>query len=383
MSQSIAAESRGQDVYVGIDTHRKSWTVCILADERERKPFNQSPEPLTLLKHLEKHHPGRRYHLAYEAGFAGNWIARSFAELGVDCIVVHAPDIPATQKERWRKSDARDCRKIARELRGGKLEALYVPARQAEEDRQFVRSRTALMRKQTRVKNQIKSLLAFSGQPLPERSEMSHWSGSFINWLETLFDDRPSLKATLAIYVAELKWHRQQLASMLKQLRVLGQSERFARNVELLRTVPGIALLSAMIMLSELIDIRRFSGFDHLASYVGFIPDTRGSGEKVSTTGITSRRNSELRPILIECAWVAIRKDPELAARYRQDCQRMIPAKAIVRTARKLLSRIHHVLRLEEPYRIAAQTSAVEPDVALETTVNEDSIRPTNASVTS
>lgn len=360
MEQAIAADASGQDVFVGIDTHRKSWAVCIVTCEIERKPFTQPPDPQTLLRQLEREYPAGRYHLAYEAGFAGNWIARRFEQLGVDCMVVHAPDIPVTQKERHRKSDARDCRKIARMLRAGALDRLYLPSQQAEEDRQFVRSRTATMRKQTRVKNQIKSLLSLVGEPLPDRAEMTHWSGNFIAWLERLFDDRPSLKLTLGGYIEELKWIRQRLASILKQLRALSRTDAFATNISLIMTVPGIGLLSGMIVLSELVEIGRFRDFDHLASYVGLIPNTRGSGESEQATGITSRHNSDLRAVLIECAWIAIRTDPELRTRHQRDTQRMIPAKAIIRTSRALLSRIHHVLRAQEPYRSAAERQEIE-----------------------
>jgi transposase len=360
MTETIAAEFSGQDVYVGIDTHKRNWSVCILGDDWERRPFSHDPRPDRLVEYLRRHVPGGHYHLAYEAGFAGNWIAREFARHGVDCMVVNAADIPTNDKDRRRKTDARDCRKIALALRAHTLGRLYLPEQQAEDDRKVLRTRLELIRKQTRTKNQIKSLVALSGIELPPRSELAHWSGPFIAWLEGLFVDRPSLKMSLDVYLEELRFQRASLARQLLQIRILSRSERFAANVALLVSVPGIGLLSAMVLLCELIDIHRFRDLDHLAGYIGLVPDTRSSGESTHTIGMTSRANNHLRVMLIESSWIAIRYDPALTEKFDDDAKRMPKSKAIVRTARKLLSRIHHVLREQEPYRIEVSTTSTD-----------------------
>src|SRR5688572_266445 len=165
--QSTGAAASTQDVYVGIDSHKTSWKVCIIAGEHVHKPFSQDPDPAVLLGSLERRFPAATYHLAYEAGFAGNWIARWFQDRAIDCIVVNPADIPTTNKDRRQKTDTRDARKIAESLSSNTLRALYVPSQQAEDDRQFVRTRAALVKKQTRVKNQIKAVLAVAGIPLP------------------------------------------------------------------------------------------------------------------------------------------------------------------------------------------------------------------------
>jgi transposase len=358
MTETITADFTGQDVYVGIDTHKRNWSVCVLGDGWEERPFSHDPRPGQLVDHLRRRYPGGRYHLAYEAGFAGHWIAREFALRDVDCIVVNAADIPTNDKDRRRKTDARDCRKIARALRAHALDPIYVPTQQAEEDRKFVRTRHETIKKQTRTKNQIKSLIAISGIELPPRSELPHWSRGFIEWLEGLFEDRPSLKMSLDVYLAELKSQRTWLVKQYQQIRELSQTERFASNVALLESVPGIGRIGAMTLLCELIDINRFRDLDHLAGYIGLVPDTRSSGDSSHTTGMTSRANKHLLMIIIEASWVALRHDPSLKAKFDKDAQRMKRSQAIVRTARRLLSRIHHVLREKELYRINVSTTS-------------------------
>ena len=113
-----------------------------------------------------------------------------------------------------------------------------------------------------------------------------------------------------------------------------------------------------MILLTELVDIHRFKGLDHLASYVGLVPGEHSSGETAIITGISMRRNPFLRTVLIESAWVAARKDPALTAAFTDLAKRMPKNKAIVRIARKLLNRIRFVLlhQTEYQYSVTATT---------------------------
>jgi transposase len=305
--------------------------------------------------------PNGKYHLAYEAGFAGNWIARAFRDRSIDCIVVNPADIPINDKERRHKTDARDCRKIARSLRANELQALYVPSEQAEDDRQLVRTRSAMVRKQTRVKNQIKAALHHSGTPVPDRCEMSHWSRGFITWLQGLFDARASRKQSMAVYIEELLALRQQINDVTRKIRALAQTDGYRPIAELLVSIPGISMTSAMIVITELVDVKRFKDLDHLASYVGLIPGTDSSGETERTTGLTKRRNNPLRVVLIESAWTTIRLDPEMQAAFERTCRRMAKNRAIIVIARKLLSRIHHLLVHKQAYQINNAHHEVEP----------------------
>ena len=119
----------------------------------------------------------------------------------------------------------------------------------------------------------------------------------------------------------------------------------------LLRTVPGIAGLTASYILSELGDIRRFKSFKKLASYVGFIPSMHQSGEGIYTGGSTPRANKHVRNMLIEASWIAIRTDPVTQHDYRSHAGKN--AKAVIfKVGRKLLSKIMAVIKTEVPYSI-------------------------------
>ena len=125
--------------------------------------------------------------------------------------------------------------------------------------------------------------------------------------------------------------------------------------VEHLVSIPGISTTTAMVFLTEIVDINRFKSLDHLSSYFGLIPGEDSSGDKELHTGITrlcssvtrrnESRNSNLRILLIESSWVAVRKDPALLNSFNELSKRMPKNRAIIRIAHKLLSRIRYVLK--------------------------------------
>ena len=350
MNKSSKLNFEGQQIYVGMDVHKRSWSVSIFTDTFEHKTFTQPPEVSTLVNYLKRNFPGASYKSVYEAGYSGFWIHDRLQEHGVQCIVVNPADVPTKDKERTKKTDRVDCRKLARSLRSGEIEGIYVPCRPKVEDRSLIRTRYSMVKKQTRCKNQIKSLLQFYGIQIPEELVNSHWSKRFITWIEAIRMERASGNIALKVHLEELNTMRKLIADITRSIRTLASSEEYQHNVHLLKTVPGISTLTAMTLLTELYEISRFKNFDKLCSYVGLIPDTDSSGETDRKTGITSRRNAQLRCILIESSWVAVRKDPALLMSFTTLCKKMPKNNAIVRIARKLLNRIRYVLKNQQEY---------------------------------
>jgi transposase len=338
----------GQDIYVGLDIGKKDWKVNIQTKEMELKAFSQPPRPEVLVRYLRKNYPGAKYQCVYEAGYFGFWIHNALKQQGVECLVTHPADVPTKDKERRNRNDRVDARKLARSLRNGELTPLYTPSRKAQEDRDLVRTRRQMVKKRTRCKNQIKSRLSFYGYPIPD--ELSNWSRDFINWLECLSFQEDSGKQALAVLLRELEHLDESIAQLTKQVRRLAGEEPYATQVSLLNSIPGISTLAAMTLLTEIVDINRFKNLDHLASYVGLVPGEDSSGEQDRTTGISPRRNAHLRSMLMECSWIAVRKDPALLMAFTKLSKRMPKNRAIVRICRKLLNRIRYVLKNQEPY---------------------------------
>lgn len=340
----------GQNIYVGFDVHLKSWKVTIMTDRLTHKSFSQPPQPKVLHQYLEKNFPGGTYHSAYEAGFCGYWIHNSLKSLGVNSIVVNPADIPTTDKEKVQKEDARDSRKIAKSLKSGDLVPLHVPSLKTLEDRTLVRTRSMLVKDLARNKNRIKSFLYFHGIEIPGSFAKTCWSKHFINWLGKIDMTEKSGKNALDVIILASENLRTSVLQVTRQIGALSKTENYNEQVLLLRSVPGIGLLTAMVLLTELETIVRFKRFDDLCGFIGLIPSTHSSGDNDVVGDITRRGHSVLRSAIIESAWVAARHDPALLKSYHEYCKRMEPNKAIIRIARKLLSRIRFVLKNKQAY---------------------------------
>ncbi len=363
--QDTQIDFTGQDIYVALDTGNKSWKTCIMTEHLEHGTFTQPPQPNVLINYLHRNFPGARYHCVYEAGYQGYWIHRHLVQSGIDNLMVNPADVPTTHKEQRRKTNRVDARKLCRSLRNGELAGIYVPPAPACEDRSLVRNRSGFVNKQTRCKNQIKALLAFYGTTLPEELVRTHWSRSYITWLQQLPFQQASGKEAFHALMDELLFQRQMIARLTKHIRTLALTDPYRASVRSLQSLAGLSTLSAMTFLTEVIDIRRFRTLDHLASYCGIVPDEHSTGEEQTLTGITHRRNPFLRAVLIECAWIAARKDPDLLLAFNKLSARMPKNKAIIRIARKLLNRIRFVLKTQTPCESSSPRGPHAPGGAL------------------
>lgn len=350
MSTSKRIDFSGQDFLVGLDIDARKWRVTIRHDGMQLKAFSMDPSPSILARHMHQHYPGGRYHSVYEAGFCGFWIHRELIRLGFDNIIVHPADVPTSHKEKDRKSDPVDSRKLARELESKKLKGIYVLDEFHEQLRSLVRLRGKITANNTRVKNRIKGYLYLNGIPMPGRSECTHWSNRFIGWLESLELATEAGTLYLRLCIAELRYHRQQRAQVTKSLRTLARSSDINRIIKLLCSVPGIGFVTAITFYAELVDMDRFSKGDRLAGFVGLVPSVSGSGSTEHVRGLTRRRNRYLRYLIIEAAWAAIRKDEAMLYSFNQLTKRMKKQDAIIRIAKKLLNRLRYVWREEVPY---------------------------------
>ena len=95
----------GKDLFIGLDVHKKSWSVTIVIDGIEHRTFSQPPDPGALNNYLQRMFPGGSYNSAYEAGFCGYGIHRELNSLGIRNIVINAADIPTSQKDKLQKRD--------------------------------------------------------------------------------------------------------------------------------------------------------------------------------------------------------------------------------------------------------------------------------------
>lgn len=338
----------GETIYCGLDVHKTNWKVNIRNKDMELTSFSQDPCPIKLNNYLRKNYPDAELEVVYEAGFCGFGIQRSLKELGIKCIVVNAADVPSSDKERKRKDDKRDARKLSRELSDGDLKGIYIPDKVMEHARSLVRQRHRLVQDQTRCKNRIKHVLMFSGIKLPGVEE--RWNKKYITQIQTFAYESTFLKSAVELYVEEYLQIRRLLLRATATLRKLSLEPLFSSIQKFIQRVPSIGLINGMIIQTEIQDLRRFKTLDGLCDYAGLVPDIRSTNDKKVVIGLTKRCNEFLREALVESSWMLIRKDPAMLMKYNEYKKRMHPNKAIIKIGKHLLSRVRYVWNNQKEY---------------------------------
>ena len=349
-TQSTQFDFTGQNIYVGIDTHLKSWNVTVMMDPYYQKTFSQNANAKTLLNHLQQNYPGANFYSAYEAGFAGFMPHYRLMELGIQSIVVNPADVPTTGKEKVQKNDSRDSQKIARSLKNGELTPIYIPSIQTLADRSLVRLRKTRSRDLARTKTQIKSFLHCNGLDIPEELSKDNWTRKFIKWLTEL--EVGSFRETLEDHLGKYHYAYAHKLEISRKVKALSATSRYKDNMVLLQSIPGVGYITAITFLTEIENIKRFKSLDSLCGFIGLVPATNSSGENERIGEITPRGHRILRDILIEASWKAIGKDPALGAAYSRLGHRMKPNKAIIRITKKIVSRMRFVLNNQTKYEL-------------------------------
>ena len=282
MVQSKGINFDGQNIYIGIDVHLKTWNVTIITQSGYKKKHSQKSSAKELFEHLKKHYPNGNYQAVYESGFSGFSTYYALHEYGIDCMVIHAADVPTTQYENVMKSDPVDSEKLAKALKAGTLKGIYVRQKENLDNRSVVRIRKTLKQQLAGYKSRVKHLLYNNGVQLPEcfNSPNTHWSRRFMSWLREDVVLLSSSRLGLDLLLDQVELFRKSLLKANRLLRQLSKDPIYAERYARLISIPGIGVNTAMCLLTEIDDIFRFNNQREFASYLGLIPTSHSSGEK-------------------------------------------------------------------------------------------------------
>jgi len=342
--------SEDSEIFVGIDIHLRQWQVTIQTVDQELFCGSIPGQWAALQKLLERYRMCR-VRVVYEAGFSGYWLYDRVTAWGAECMVTPPSLLPVVSGNRV-KTDKRDSRKLSRLLSLGLLQSVWVPSPAQRGHRRVLRRRRQLVQDRTRIQSRIKAELALFGMSVS--SGPGRWSGRLLSELQQIRLPDQWSQASYDRLLEQYCQVSEQLASQTRLLRELARTEQYRPALELLQSVPGVALITGMALLLELGDISRFGRADQLAAYVGLTPSQYSSGDRIRMGRITGMGNRYLRGLLIEAAWVAIRKDTHLHDIYLRLKQRCGGKRAIVAVARRLLLAIRRVLLDQVAYRACA-----------------------------
>lgn len=322
---------------VGLDVHKDSITAAILPPQAERVvesvKIPNTPSALeALVRRLASRGP---LSFVYEAGPCGYEVHRQLTALGQPCAVVAPALTPRRPADRV-KTDRRDAEKLARLYRAGELTTIRVPSRAEEAARDLVRAREDAVIDRLAARHRLTKFLLRHGRVYRETRHA--WGVLHGLWLKRQRLEPTALQQTFEAYVRSLAETDARLMSLDQALSELASTEPYRTPVAALRCLKGIDTLSALTLVVEVQDFRRFATATAFMSFTGLVPSEDSSGARIRRGSITKVGNAHLRRILVEAAWCN-RHGPivsrELALRRRE------AAPAVLAIARKAQGRLH------------------------------------------
>lgn len=340
-TKAKAQVTDAQSVFVGLDVHKE--TIVLAARQGYSKEWlaekTFSTKDLSKLQkflhQLSKHGAVR---CCYEASGAGFQLHREIVGWGFGCDVI-APSLIPTKSSDRRKCDRLDAQKLADYYRSGLLTVVTVPSSALEAARGVVRCRQAIREKVTQSKHQVSKFLQTKGIVYRDGTA---WTTKHRTWLGRLKFSEELDAFTFEQYLSMLQYLERRLGELDEKIEQMASSEPFKKAVLCLRAFRGVQTLTAMVLLTELGDVRRFASPRHLMSYVGLVPSVHQSGEMRKSGGITKTGSARCRHVLVQAAWCNTRapKKPSI------EIQEGRPAWVVEssRTAHKrLYSRFRHL----------------------------------------
>jgi transposase len=333
-------------VYVGIDVHKRFCQAALMGEDGRilhELRFENTLEGATSLVNLAR---TMNPHVKAVVEPSANYWIKIYDKLEDEGVEVKLSNPSRTKAiaEARAKMDKLDAKTLAYLLRGDLVAESYVPTRKNRERRTLIRHRASLTRMRVEIKNRIHAIL--------DKYDLSYeytdlFGKEGLEWLRNL--NLPSID-------------QQILQSNLQILETLNAETRNAdvqiakdavneEQAKLLMTMPGVDYYAAMILLSEIGDVKRFASPEKLASWVGLAPQVHQSGETQWTGHITRKGSKRARWILTQCAQSARQHDPRMREFYDRIERKHGSSKAIVAVSRKMLSIMHVMLTRNEPYQ--------------------------------
>jgi transposase len=265
---------------VGLDVDDKQFhgfSICVSTGEIEN--FCSPPNSVALIKRLRKicDDPSK-LKICYEAGYLGFSLYRDLVKAGFQCDVIAPSQIPEKRGDKV-KTDRLDAEKLARYYLGGFLTIVTVPSLEQEMDRDLVRSRKFHVEQLTALKLHIRSQTRRLGWCFKSESKNS-WSAQYVNWLKTQIKnlDSGSVKFNFEMLLSQFENLLRTIESYNKQIAELCEKPAYKETVKALKTYRGVSELTAVLLCTELGDMRRFSHPKQVTSYAGLDIIERSSG---------------------------------------------------------------------------------------------------------
>jgi len=287
--------------YVGVDAHKKDLFIAMLIGDAQRPVTwtvpNEPNAVRRLVRKLERDAPGP-VRVCYEAGPCGYALQRQMTTPRVTCQVIAPALIPRKPGERI-KTNPRDARKLAELLRAGLLTEVRPPTPEDEAVRDLCRARDDAREDLQRCRHRLGKLLIRRGLHYSGRN----WTAGHRRWIDSLSWAQPAERVVVDDYLLAIEQLESRLSALDTGLAEVAETAPYRERVGWLRCFRGIDTLTAILILAELHDFRRFQSPRALMAYLGLVPGEDSTGEKHRRGRITRTGNALVRRLLVETAW--------------------------------------------------------------------------------
>ncbi|HVI19395.1 MAG TPA: IS110 family transposase, partial [Gaiellales bacterium] len=313
-------------LWVALDVHKLSIVAATLPSAGGAPELHRVETTETAIRRLVARLGGPAgLAVCYEAGPGGYDLLRLLGRLGVACDVIAPSLVPVRAGDRV-KTDKRDAKKLVRLYRAGELRFVAPPSPEHEGLRDLVRCRDDVRRARTAARHQVAKQLLRHGRVYREGKQA--WTKQHVAWVRRQRLEHPLAQRALEHARAHLDSLDAQLAAIDGELAQIADTLPWRDPVRWLRAFRGIGYRTALGLLAELGDWRRFGHPRELAAYLGLVPSEYSSGDQRHRGHITKTGNTHARRLLLEAAWHYTRRPrrthtdpdlpPELAARAWQ-----------------------------------------------------------------
>jgi transposase len=327
--------------WVGLDDSADKIDIAIFQNQEEepREEIGVSTDDRSLGRLIKKLKSlSGKVRCVYEAGVCGYELQRLLSRRGIECDVV-APSLTPRRPGDRVKTNRRDARKLAKLHRAGELTTILIPNEQQEALRDLMRAREDVLEDVTRRRHRLTKFLLRHGHKyrLGRAWTQGHWQ-----WLAQLRFEDPSLQMVLEQYRLSLDQALEQLKTFDQEVEALAQRPEFARLTRCLMGFRGIKAITAMTILAEAVDLRRYVSAPALMSAIGLVPSEYSTGAKERRGSITKTGNAHMRRVVVEASW-HYRHSP-IASKALKQRRRELPPE-ILRLVQRADQRLHKKFR--------------------------------------
>jgi len=288
--------------WIGIDDHADKWTIAQYRGtsgeperEWELKPGESGYRKLIgWLKEMRG-----SVRIVYEAGPCGYELYRRLRRSGLDCQVA-APSLTPRKPGERIKTNGRDARKLARMLRAGELTLITVPDSRQESIRDVVRAREAANKDVLRARHQLSKLLLRQGYRYRDGKP---WTQRFWAWVDQIELGEQYSREVLSQHVRVIGRRVELVAEYDRIIESVARESEYTPMVKALGVLRGVDWLTAMTILVEMGDLRRFATAPQLMAALGLVPSEFSTGDKTQRGSITKTGNAHARRVIVEAAW--------------------------------------------------------------------------------